>query len=138
MIQVNVNGFLTVPFQQGDPLSPLLFNNIAFDPLLRSIYNSNDDIQDFDLQRETIPRLHNQDQQLTASFNTVNIHESTNSNTTADPPLSSSSAVKIIAYTDDTLVTLRTQDDFYHLQIILVVNYIYQVCLVIKLILVNI
>lgn len=49
----------------------------------------------------------------------MNIHESTNTNTTADPPLSNSS-VKIIAYyADDTLVTFCTQDDFHHLQIIL-------------------
>ncbi|KAG2189845.1 hypothetical protein INT46_009976 [Mucor plumbeus] len=109
MIQVNVNGFLTAPFQQlrglrqGDPLSPLLFN-ITFDPLLRSIHNSAD-ITGFELQREALPTFATQVHQLTNSFDSLTFQETNNTNLSADAS-SSNKSVKIIAYADDTLVTL--------------------------------
>lgn len=124
MIQVNVNGFLSTPFQQqrglrqGGPIIPLLFN-IAFDPLLRSIHNS-PKIQDFNLQKEAIiQHFDNHYHHITTSIGNLTIIQSNPPTNYYPAPLSPDTSVKVIAYADDTLVTLKNQDDFMHLQTIL-------------------
>lgn len=121
MIEVNVNGFLTDPFQQlrglrqGDPISPLLFN-IAFDPLLRAIDKS-PEIQGFDLSKLSHhPSTNNNSIPSPTNVSSENSgHSSTETSITTDLP----PPIKVIAYADDTLVTLSKQDDFHQLQALL-------------------
>ncbi|KAG1135339.1 hypothetical protein G6F37_013126 [Rhizopus arrhizus] len=102
-VSINVNGFLTKPFQarrglrQGDPLSPLLFN-LAFDPFLRLI-DQDASFQGFNFappQFVEPPPPH-------PPYSNI-------------PSASTPPAVKALAYADDVLVILSSFQDFDRLQ----------------------
>lgn len=127
-IHININGHVSQQhifqhrgIRQGDPISPLLFN-IAFDPFLRSIHQ-NPQFQGFNFATESpLSSTPQSSEDLADSLHQLFPNSpDTTTDLPTEPPLQTVSsppptAVKILAYADDTLVFLRGAADFRLLQ----------------------